>query len=260
MDWKRLAGSAGLAGLFLAVVGVGSLTVASLLPGEPPAVMPDRPLLMENQAALKPFDAPPDPPPAQRRPPAQAALVLPPATPPAPPIEPPAPDPTAGASAAEAERPPERPRERPERRREAALPATPERREPRQPVVAVAPPAGQAADPVRRALTPPPAAAPRAPDGVLTMTEIRRIRLSLRLSRDQEPYWLPVEQLLRDIGTQQEAMVRAGQDPKDAFGTGAAMRMYSAAKPLLDVLREDQKAQVRARARAMGFGSVASSI
>ncbi|MFD0935041.1 hypothetical protein ACFQ12_07580, partial [Methylobacterium trifolii] len=100
----------------------------------------------------------------------------------------------------------------------------------------------------------------RRSDGVLTPAEIRRIKLSLRLTRDQEPYWFPVEQMLAEIGSQQAALVRAGQNPSDAFGIGAAMRMSSVARPLLDVLREDQKAQVRERARAMGFGSVASSI
>ncbi|GJE59913.1 hypothetical protein MPOCJGCO_2020 [Methylobacterium trifolii] len=95
---------------------------------------------------------------------------------------------------------------------------------------------------------------------MLTPAEIRRIKLSLRLTRDQEPYWFPVEQMLAEIGSQQAALVRAGQNPSDAFGIGAAMRMSSVARPLLDVLREDQKAQVRERARAMGFGSVASSI
>jgi hypothetical protein len=38
------------------------------------------------------------------------------------------------------------------------------------------------------------------------------------------------------------------------------MRMYSAARLLLGVVREDQKAEVRKRARAMGFEQVASSI
>ncbi len=105
----------------------------------------------------------------------------------------------------------------------------------------------------------PPALQPHV-EGMLTAVEIRRMRLSLRLTREQEPYWYPVEQALMEISVQQAAMVRAGQDPKDAFGIGAGMRVYSAARPLLDQLREDQKALVRARARAMGFGSIASSI
>jgi len=100
----------------------------------------------------------------------------------------------------------------------------------------------------------------RRADGVLTAAEIRRFRLGLRLTREQEPYWPAVEQALLDLGAQQAALIRAGQDPKDAFGIGAAMRMQAAARPLLDVLREDQKARVREQARAMGFGAIASAI
>ncbi len=86
------------------------------------------------------------------------------------------------------------------------------------------------------------------------------MRLALRLTREQEPFWPPVEQALLEIGAQQTAMLRAGQDPKDALGIGAGMRVYGAARPLLDQLRDDQKAQIRARARAMGFGAIASSL
>ncbi|MGU3286041.1 hypothetical protein [Methylobacterium mesophilicum] len=94
----------------------------------------------------------------------------------------------------------------------------------------------------------------------MTLVEIRRMRMALRLTREQEPYWIPVEQALMEISAQQTAMVRAGQDPKEAFGIGSGMRVYSVARPLLDQLREDQKALVRERARAMGFGSIASSL
>ncbi|WHQ68596.1 hypothetical protein [Methylorubrum extorquens] len=86
------------------------------------------------------------------------------------------------------------------------------------------------------------------------------MRLSLRLTREQEPFWVPVEQALMELSAQQAAMARAGQDPKDVFGISAGMRLHSVARPLLDQLREDQKAQVRAHVRAMGFGSIASSI
>ncbi|KQO91911.1 hypothetical protein ASF36_18865 [Methylobacterium sp. Leaf90] len=86
------------------------------------------------------------------------------------------------------------------------------------------------------------------------------MRLSLRLTREQEPFWVPVEQALIELSAEQTAMARAGQDPRDAFGIGAGMRLHSVARPLLEQLREDQKAQVRARVRAMGFGSIASSI
>jgi len=95
---------------------------------------------------------------------------------------------------------------------------------------------------------------------VLTPSAVRQLHLSLRLTHDQEPYWIPVQQALLEIGAQQAAMVRAGQNPKEAFGVGAAMRMYSIARPLLDILREDQKARIRAQVRSMGFGAIASQI
>lgn len=96
--------------------------------------------------------------------------------------------------------------------------------------------------------------------GVFTDAEIGRMRIALRLTPDQLRYWPPVEALLREIGAQQIALVQAGRQAKDAFGIGISMRMYSAARPLLGVLREDQKAEIRRRARAMGFDQVASSI
>lgn len=94
----------------------------------------------------------------------------------------------------------------------------------------------------------------------MSAAEIRRFRLGLRLTREQEAQWPAVEQALLELGAQQAALIRAGQDPKDAFGFGTAMRLRSAAQPLLDVLREDQKARVREQARAMGFGAIASAI
>jgi hypothetical protein len=97
-------------------------------------------------------------------------------------------------------------------------------------------------------------------EGVFTDAEIGRMRIALRLTPDQLRYWPPVEALLREIGAQQIVLVQAGRQAKEAFGIGISMRMYSAARPLLGVLREDQKAEVRKRARAMGFEQVASSI
>jgi hypothetical protein len=97
-------------------------------------------------------------------------------------------------------------------------------------------------------------------EGVFTDAEIGRLRLALRLTPDQVRYWPPVEAVLREIGAQQIGLVQAGRQPKEAFGTGISMRMYWAARPLLGVLREDQNAEIRKRARAMGFEQVASSI
>ena len=118
----------------------------------------------------------------------------------------------------------------------------------------------------RPGLVPPvPPLAARAPPtpryaGVLTSAEITRMRQALRLTPDQEGYWPPVETILREIGGQQMALARAGRRPEEAFNSGITGRLYWAARPLLARLREDQKVEVRKRARLMGFESVASMI
>lgn len=237
MDWKRVLAVAGGGAIFVAAVAAGAFAIVALAPGERMIASSDNPLLIERDPALKPFDAPAEPAPRQRVAtlPDRPALDLAPTDP-----------------GGEASSPAEPPRQA----------APPPRRVVPRPVAAVAPPV-ETPPPVARPIPAPvPALRPveRPPDGTLTRSEIRRIKLSLRLSREQEPYWAPVEQVLTEIGAQQAALARSGQNPGDAFGTAAAMRMFSAARPLLDVLREDQKAQVRERARAMGFGSIAASL
>jgi len=98
------------------------------------------------------------------------------------------------------------------------------------------------------------------PDGVLTPAEVRRLKVALRLSPEQERYWPPVEALLQEIGAQQIALVRAGRQPSEALGFGMKMRAYSATRPLLSLLQEEQKAEIRRRARALGFEAVAAAI
>ncbi len=96
------------------------------------------------------------------------------------------------------------------------------------------------------------------PANVLTPAEILRLKRSLRLTPEQEQYWPPVEAVLSDIGAQQMILARSGQNTADAFSNQTSMRIYFAAKPLLGLMREDQKAQIRVRARAMGLDSVAA--
>ena len=110
----------------------------------------------------------------------------------------------------------------------------------------------------------PPKPAPRVVDhrydGVFTVEEIRRLKGAMRLSPDQEPYWGPVAGLLRDIGRQQMAQIDAGRKPEVSMDMSMMQRFYSAASPLLQSLREDQKAEIRKRARDMGLGAYASYI
>jgi hypothetical protein len=122
--------------------------------------------------------------------------------------------------------------------------------------------AGVAPRPARPAAVPaPPRALPeRRPDGVLTPVEVRRLKAALRLSPEQERYWPPVEALLQEIGAQQIALIRAGRQPSEALGFGMKMRAYSATRPLLSLLQEEQKAEIRRRARALGFEAVAAAI
>jgi hypothetical protein len=103
-----------------------------------------------------------------------------------------------------------------------------------------------------------PAPDPRL-EGVLSPAEIGRMKRALRLTPNQEPHWPPVEAMLLEIGTRQIALVRAGRRPEEAF-SGIAGRLYWTARQLLATLREDQKTEIRKRARSMGFESVASLI
>jgi hypothetical protein len=95
-------------------------------------------------------------------------------------------------------------------------------------------------------------------DGVLTAGEIARFKRALRLSPDQQPHWPPVEAVLQDIGRRQTAQVISGR--KAEVDSGSLQRLYTAAQPLLAIMRPDQKEQVRKLARSLGFGSYASMI
>jgi hypothetical protein len=101
---------------------------------------------------------------------------------------------------------------------------------------------------------------PRLEDGVLSVTQIARIKASLRLTPDQERYWGAVENELREIARQVAAQKASGKKPKIALSAVDAQRLYWAAGPLIMSLREDQKQEVRRLARAMGLEQVASLI
>jgi hypothetical protein len=104
----------------------------------------------------------------------------------------------------------------------------------------------------------PPKIVDRRYEGVLTMAEIARMKAGLRMTPDQMPLWPPVEAELRLIGRLQMAKVNAGQKPD--VPPSEFQRVYFAARPLVAVMRPDQKERVRALARNLGYGSVASMI
>jgi len=95
---------------------------------------------------------------------------------------------------------------------------------------------------------------------VLTATEIARLKSALKLSPDQARHWPAVEAVLREAGAQQAALVQAGRKPDEAFNGALSGRLYMAAGPLLSTLREDQKNEIRKRARALGLEVVASRL
>jgi hypothetical protein len=96
--------------------------------------------------------------------------------------------------------------------------------------------------------------------GVLTSVEIARVKYSLRLTPDQERAWPSVEAALAEMGRQQMALIRHGQEPRISPNDWPPGRLYAAAGPLLQTLRPDQKETVRRLCRSLGFESVASML
>ncbi len=96
--------------------------------------------------------------------------------------------------------------------------------------------------------------------GVLTSAEIARIKYSLRLAPDQERAWPSVEAALAEMGREQMALIRRGQEPRISQNDWPPGRLYAAAGPLLQTLRPDQKETVRRLCRSLGFESVASML
>jgi hypothetical protein len=96
--------------------------------------------------------------------------------------------------------------------------------------------------------------------GVLTSAEIARLKYSLRLTPDQERAWPSVEAALAEMGRQQMALIRHGQEPRISPNDWPPGRLYAAAGPLLQTLRPDQKETVRRLCRSLGFESVASML
>ncbi|MCJ2081701.1 hypothetical protein [Methylobacterium sp. J-090] len=251
--WRSIALSAGLALAFAAAVAAGAFAIVTgLTPAATPPTLPREALLIERT---------PSPVPPALEPVTERATA--PSMPPKPSLreaEPrsAAPEPReTDAAVVPPARPTGPPRRTAPRVDMAALPSEP----PQVPSPAPAPLRRAAPEPPR--LTAAPVLRPRADprmEGVLTPDEVRRIRIALRLTPEQTPHWPPVEALLQEIGAQQVALVKAGHKAEDAFGSSVSMRIYWAARPLLGVLREDQKARIRARARALGLEAVASAI
>ena len=103
-----------------------------------------------------------------------------------------------------------------------------------------------------------------ASSAIIDEAQIASIKRRLQLTPDQVGYWPAVENALRDVARHQAAQARkrrpnAAPAPLDVNGP-EVQRLISAAMPLLQRMREDQKREVRVLVRMLGLTSVASYI
>ena len=88
---------------------------------------------------------------------------------------------------------------------------------------------------------------------ILSGTAIDHIKAALRLTREQEQYWPPVEAALRAItGRAVQGAVMASQPL--VIDQAKMQRLAAAAAPLLMRLDEQQKRAAAALARSVGLG------
>jgi hypothetical protein len=88
---------------------------------------------------------------------------------------------------------------------------------------------------------------------LLSSTEIVHIKAALRLTREQEQYWPPVEAALRTI-TGRAAQGAAMASQALVLDQTKMQRLAAAAAPLLMRLDEQQKRAAAALARSVGLG------
>ena len=88
---------------------------------------------------------------------------------------------------------------------------------------------------------------------MLTTADIVHIKAVLKLTREQEQYWPPVEAALRAItGHAAQGAALAPQPP--VLDQAKMQRLAAAAAPLLMRLDDGQKRAAAALARAVGLG------
>lgn len=94
--------------------------------------------------------------------------------------------------------------------------------------------------------------------GVLTATQIAKLKDFLGLTPEQEQHWPAVEAELRGISRR---LAASSQDDKPAkLDAVTLQRLYITSGPLILSLRDDQKRALRTLARIMGLGQLASLI
>ena len=87
---------------------------------------------------------------------------------------------------------------------------------------------------------------------ILTSADIVHIRAVLKLTREQEQYWPPVEAALRAITGHAQGAALASQPP--VLDQAKMQRLAAAAAPLLMRLDDGQKRAAAALARSVGLG------
>jgi hypothetical protein len=88
---------------------------------------------------------------------------------------------------------------------------------------------------------------------ILSSTEIVHIKAALKLTREQEQYWPPVEAALRAITERAAPGVATPPQPL-VFDQAKMQRLAAAAAPLLMRLDAEQKRTAAALARSVGLG------
>jgi hypothetical protein len=97
--------------------------------------------------------------------------------------------------------------------------------------------------------------------------DIARIKSALQLTPAQERYWAPVEAALRELGHQQtqtenEGLVRriSHRVVSIALNSKAIHKLVVAARPLVNVLNEQQIQTAHGLAQEMGLGPVVAAL
>jgi len=102
----------------------------------------------------------------------------------------------------------------------------------------------------------------RMSNGLLNDAQLAGIENRLRLTRQQSKLWPAVAAALRNIADQHFQRRRTHQNlaPKIHVNSPEVQQLIEAAVPLIQQLREDQKAEIRQLVRMLGLGAIASLI
>jgi len=100
-----------------------------------------------------------------------------------------------------------------------------------------------------------------------TSINIARIKNVLKLTPEQEPYWVPVEAALRDVARQQTQSETGGLVHRIShrvvsvvLNGVAVQRLAAAARPLLATLDAEQMRAAHGLAQEMGLGPVVAAL